>query len=67
MLVAEAGLGGAGEEQIRSAFKRIDTNENGQLDLSEAMMGVQKIREIVGKHTGGGDGGDEPADEEPAE
>lgn len=48
----ELGAGNAGDEIISQAFQRMDSNGNGQLDLSEAMAGFSKIKEFVDSHRG---------------
>lgn len=51
-LVNELGAGNAGDEYISMAFQQMDSNGNGQLDLSEAMAGFGKIKEFVDSHRG---------------
>jgi hypothetical protein len=33
----------------RQAFQQIDTNQNGTLEMTEALVAVQKIKSLLGK------------------
>lgn len=43
------GLGSVGEGPARSAFKKIDKNGNGKLDMSEAMNLVEVVKGLMPK------------------
>lgn len=51
------GLGSLGEMAIRGAFKSVDKNHNGVLDLNEALGAFQYLQGILGQSGGSGHGG----------
>ena len=44
--VQSLGLGSVGEQAVRAAFKQLDSNHNGKLDLSEALAAFEKIQHL---------------------
>jgi Ca2+-binding EF-hand superfamily protein len=47
------GLGPVGEFAVRAAFKEIDTNHNGKLELMEAVKAFRRLEALLGKLNGG--------------
>ena len=45
-------MGKVGELGVRQAFKQIDTNGNGKLEISEALAAFEKVKALFDK-TGG--------------
>ena len=43
------GLGSVGEGVVRSAFKKIDKNQNGKLDMSEALGLIEIVKDLLPK------------------
>lgn len=53
-------MGSLGDMAIRGAFRQIDTNRNGVLDISEAMSAFTRLQGLMGSgggSQGGGGGG----------
>ncbi len=46
LAIQSLGLGEAGNEAVKAAFRQIDTNQNGKLDMSEAMAAFELIKNI---------------------
>jgi hypothetical protein len=46
LAVNQMGLGSVGETAVRAAFKRIDKNKNGKLDMSEALGLVEVVKDL---------------------
>jgi hypothetical protein len=40
------GLASVGEHVVRSAFKKLDKNKNGRLDMSEAMSAYETVKNL---------------------
>jgi hypothetical protein len=47
--INEMGLGSIGEHAVRAAFKKVDKNRNGKLDMSEAMGLVEMVKGLMSK------------------
>ncbi len=41
------GLGAIGEQAARAAFKKLDDNHNGKLDVSEAVKAFESIKTLI--------------------
>lgn len=51
-VIEKIGLGSFGEEAARQAFKQVDSNENGKLDMSEVMEAFQIVKDLVANAKG---------------
>jgi hypothetical protein len=47
LIVNKLGLGAAGEQTARLIFSQIDTNNNGVLELSEAMRAFEQVKKLL--------------------
>ena len=52
MAIEKLGMGSIGETGVRQAFKQLDKNGNGTLEISEAISAYEKVKELFDK-TGG--------------
>ncbi len=47
--IQSLGLGHYGDEAIRQAFRQLDKNRNGKLDMSEAMQAYEMIQGLLSR------------------
>lgn len=47
------GLGSMGDEVVRQVFRQVDSNDNGRLDMSEAMKAYELFTDLKSKFDGG--------------
>ncbi len=48
------GLGSMGDTIARQAFKQVDGNGNGKLDMSEVMQAYEIVKDLMAKAQSGG-------------
>lgn len=51
------GLGSVGDQGARMAFRQVDRNRNGRLEISEALSAFEQIKNLAGGFGGGSGGG----------
>lgn len=49
------GLGSIGDEAVRQVFKQVDSNDNGKLDMSEAMKAYEIVTNLMARFQGEGE------------
>ena len=50
LAIEKLGLGEVGENMVKGIFAQIDTNNNGKLDLSEALQAYESIKAIFAQN-----------------
>ncbi len=49
LAINDLGLGSVGEGPARAAFKKVDKNGNGKIDLSEALALFEVVKDLLPK------------------
>ena len=47
--IQKIGVGSGGETAVRHAFKQLDKNKNGKLDMSEALAAFETLKHLFEK------------------
>ncbi len=55
MVVNQMGLGSVGEHAVRAAFKQVDKNKNGKIDMNEALELVRTVSNLFQQKAKTGD------------